>query len=409
MENGDNFRNVNLMVHCKIVCRDEAQLLRKVVRAIQSALPVGLLQQVVQHRIGLQGPVIEVVNYLHQVGILGIVGMGGIGKTTLAKEVYNEYAKQQSFERQSFLHDVRASSLLSLQKQLVNDLLGEDLKSVEEFHNFFIRILRDQKVLIVIDGIDDKCQFDQLIPSLDKLLMQGSRVIVTSRDRNVLNYITSRSSTRESKLYEVQVLDCIHARQLFNWHAFYSDKASDGFQDLAKEVADSCNGLPLALEVMGAYLFDKKAPKHEVIWTESAKSLKVDPGAIDHKLQKMFDISYEGLSSPTDKLMFLDIACSMIGQHESPIMNIWESCISCTCPSSKSPHSSLMRLIDKSLVKLDENENFQMHAVLRDMGKGVVKRQSLQEVGKRTHLWEPLETKEVLENDKVKSSNLCIS
>ncbi|CAM6061762.1 unnamed protein product [Sphagnum tenellum] len=298
---------------------DEAQLLRKVVRAIQIALPVGLLQQVVQHRIGLQGPVIEVVNYLHQVGILGIVGMGGIGKTTLAKEVYNEYAKQQSFERQSFLHDVRASSLLSLQKQLVHELLGEDLKSVEEFHNFFNQILLYQKVLIVIDGIDDKWQFDQLIPSLDKLLMQ----------------------------------------------------ASDGFQDLAKEVADSCNGLPLALEVMGAYLFDKKAPKHEVIWTESAKSLRVDPGAIDHKLQKMFDISYEGLSSPTDKLMFLDIACSMIGQHESPIMNIWESCILCTCPSSKSPHSSLMRLMDKSLVKLDENKNFQMHAVLRDMGKGV--------------------------------------
>ncbi len=178
-------------------------------------------------------------------------------------------------------------------------------------------------MLIVIDGIDDKWQFDQLIPSLDKLLMQGSRVIVTSRNRNVLNYITSRSSTRESKLYEVQVLDCIHARQLFNWHAFYSDKASDGFQDLAKEVADSCNGLPLALEVIGAYLFDKKAPKHEVIWIESAKSL-----------------------------------CSMIGQHESPIMSIWESCIICTCPSSKSPHSSLMRLIDKSLVKLDENKNF---------------------------------------------------
>jgi hypothetical protein len=47
-----------------------------------------------------------------------------------------------------------------------------------------------------------------------------------------------------------------------------------------------------------------------------------------------------------------------------------------------------MKLIDKSLVKLDENKNFQMHAVLRDMGKGVVKRQSSQEVAKRTHLWE---------------------
>ncbi|CAM6011202.1 unnamed protein product [Sphagnum balticum] len=299
--------------------------------------------------------------------------MGGIGKTTLAKEVYNEFAKRQSFERQTFLQNVRTNDLLTLQKQLVHDLLGEELKFIEEFHNCFTRLSRDRKVLIVLDDMDDRSKFDCLIPSLTKLMSQGSRIIVTSRDRNVLNFITSQGSTGKSNLYEVQVLNGVHAQQLFNWHAFYSEQASDRFRDLAKEVADACGGLPLALEVMGAYLFDKKDPKHEVVWKEATRSLRVDPGAIDQKLQNMFNISYEGLSSLADKLMFLDVSCFMINWHENVAMSFWESCISCTCPSSKSPHSSLMRLIDKSLVKVGQKGYLQMHDVISDMARDVVR------------------------------------
>jgi hypothetical protein len=373
--------------------------------AVQNASPVDLLQQVVQHRVGLQESVAEVVKQLGRVGILGIVGMGGIGKTTLAKEVYNEFAKRQSFERQTFLQNVRTNDLLTLQKQLLHDLLGDELKFIEEFHNCFARLSRDRKVLIVLDDIDDRSKFDCLIPSLTKLMSQGSRIIVTSRDRNVLNFITSQGSTGKSNLYEVQVLNGVHAQQLFNWHAFYSEQASDRFRDLAKEVADACGGLPLALEVMGAYLFDKKDPKHEVVWKEATRSLRVDPGAIDQKLQNIFNINYEGLSSLAYKLMLLDISCFMINWHENVAMSFRESCISCTCPSSKSPYSSLMRLIDKSLVKVGQKGYLQMHdVIIRDMARDVVKRQSLQEVGERSHLYDFIEAKEVLENDKVNHS-----
>jgi Mn-dependent DtxR family transcriptional regulator len=390
--------------YVKLLCSDEAQLKRRIVLAVQNASPVGLLQQVVQHRVGLQESVAEVVKQLGRVGILGIVGMGGIGKTTLAKEVYNEFAKRQNFERQTFLQNVRTTDLLTLQKQLVHDLLGDELKFTEEFHNCFARLSRDRKVLIVLDDMDHRSKFDCLIPSLTKLMSQGSRIIVTSRDRNVLNFITSQGSTGKSNLYEVPVLNGVHAQQLFNWHAFYSEQASDRFRDLAKEVADACGGLPLALEVMGAYLFDKKDPKHEVVWKEATRSLTVDPGGIDQKLQNMFNISYEGLSSLADKLMLLDISCFMINWHENVAMSFWESCISCTCPSSKSPHSSLMRLIDKSLVKVSQKGYLQMHDVIRDMARDVVRRQSLQEVGERSHLCDFIEAKEVLENDKVNHS-----
>jgi hypothetical protein len=385
---------------CSTGCRDEAQLKRRIVIAVQNAMPVDYgLQQVVPHRVGLQDSTREVLQQLDQLGIVGIVGTGGIGKTTLAKEVYNDCAKRQRFECQSFLRDVRARDQLSLQKQLVRDLLEQDLQNTEDFYHCFNRL--SKKVLIVVDDIDDKSQFDHLIPALDKLLLRGSRILVTSRDWNVLNVITRRDLGGASRLYEMQKLNASYSQQLFIWHAFYSERASDGLQDLAMAVADACSGIPLALEVIGAYLFDMKAPEHEVVWKDAAKSLKEDHGAMDHKLQNMFNLTYEGLSSQADKMMFLDIASLMIGCHEAWAMDLWESCISCSCGSSKSPHLSLMRLIDKSLVKLDIHKRIRTHDVLRDMGRDVVRRQSLQEVGECIHLWEHRKAREVFEKGKV--------
>jgi hypothetical protein len=216
-----------------------------------------------------------------------------------------------------------------------------------------------------------------------------------------LNCITTRGTTEKSNLYEVKLLDVAHAQQLFNWHAFHDEWASDGFQDLAKQAVNACKCLPLALEVMGAYLFDKKDPKHKVVREDVIRSLNMDPGAIDQKLQNVFNINYEGLSLNANKLMLLVIACFMINKHESMATSFWKSCILCPCPSSKSPYFSLTKLIEKSLVKVDENGYLQMHDVIRDMARDVAKKESLQEVGER---WDCIETKDMLNKDKVNHS-----
>jgi hypothetical protein len=195
---------------------------------VQNIAPLDVFQQV-RHGVGLNGSMGEVVDQLGLVGILGIVGMGGIGKTIVAKAMYNEYLKGKRFDCQSFLHNAKTTDLLSLQKQLVHDLLGEELKFTQEFHNCCIRLSRDRKVFIVIDDIDDINQFDQLIPSLPKFMSQGSQILVTSHDQHVLNYIAFQGSIGKSNLYEVQVLDVDHAQQLCNWHAFHDKWAIDGF------------------------------------------------------------------------------------------------------------------------------------------------------------------------------------
>ncbi|CAK9224463.1 unnamed protein product [Sphagnum troendelagicum] len=370
---------------------DEAQLKRRIVLAVQRALPARRLQQVAPHRVGLEESLKVVIKKLNltgdSVGIIGVFGMGGIGKTTLVREVYNHFAMEKRFEEQSFLKDVRSiTDPLDLQKQLVYDLLQEDLQSSEKFSYWFDRFM-GRKVLIVVDDIDHRSQFDVLIPHIDKLA-RGSRILVTSRDQNVLTNIM-RGDGHLTAMHEVELMSPHDSYRLFNWHAFYNEKASDGFQDLARKVADACCRLPLALEVIGAFLFDKKRPEDRDCWHQATETLRAN-GDILNKLK----ISYDGLSSDESRLMFTDIACFLIGKDEQMAMQIFESCISYT-----GPQVSFHALMDKSLVTLDSDRRIRMHDLLRDMGRNVVTKQSQIE-GQRSHLWDPAMAERVLRKNQ---------
>ena len=210
-----------------------------------------------------------------------------------------------------------------------------------------------------------------------KELAPGSRVVITSRDRNLLNNIMQEAG--ESKLYEVQVLSPSDALQLFIQHAFYNDTPSDSFLNFSTEIANACGGLPLALEVIGAFLSDKRNPRDERIWREAMMALCKN-GDILSRLK----ISYDGLSEIEDQVMFLDIACFFFGTHVDDAMEFWES------DDFYSPaYSSLRRLIDKSLVEEDSSGRLSMHDLLRDMGRDVVRKQSPLNEGKQSHLWHP--------------------
>ncbi len=111
-------------------------------------------------------------------------------------------------------------------------------------------------MLIVIDDIDQKGQSNKLIPDVNKLGL-GSQVIITSCELNVVNNIMKNGNCKYLK-HEMTLLSTADSRHLFNWHAFHGVDVIDGFQELAKNVADARCGLPLALEVIGCFLFDKR-------------------------------------------------------------------------------------------------------------------------------------------------------
>jgi len=380
-------------------CRNAARLKKDVVIAVQNALPFSAhLQPVAKYVVGLDRSsrsVIETLNQMgNNVGVLSVVGMGGIGKTTLAWEVFLHFAMNDTskFEKQSFLKNVRESPVLDLQKQLVRDLLQEDVKSREDFNRWF-NLFMGRKVLIVIDDIDKKPQFEQLIPEINKLA-RGSRVLITSRDRNLVANIMEKAECKYAS-HEVAALNNPDARQLFNSHAFHSSNVTDGFHDVAQRVADACAGLPLALEVIGSLLFDKRKEHDLDCWEQTIKTLHEENDILD-KLK----ISYDGLSTSASQLMFLDIACFFIGKHETMAMQIFQSCKY----DYKGPAASFRSLVDKSLVKLDGDGRIVMHDLLRDMGREVVKNQSLMDKAPPSHLWDPEIAERVLAHREVGTS-----
>jgi hypothetical protein len=376
-------------------CRDEVQLKTTIVSKVRDHLRASHLPLVAPYQVGLKETSKELIETLNQmekdVGVLSLVGMGGIGKTTLAKEIYCRFEKNDMFEKKSFLMHVRESSILDLQKQLARDLFREDVRNMEDFNKCFDRVM-DCKMLIVIDDVDQKGQFDQLIPDINKL-GPGSRVIITSRESNVVNNIMKNGNCKYSR-HEMALLSTTDSRRLFNWHAFHSADAIDGFQELAKKVADACCGLPLALEVTGCFLFDKREERDiESTWPRTIKTLLNENKDIFEKLM----ISYNDLSLEA-RMMFLDIACFMIGQREHIAMQIFEACKS----DYKRPATSFNSLKDKCLVKLDEDRRIIMHDLLRDMGRQVVMNQSHHmEKGTPSHLWDPEMVQQVLQTKEV--------
>lgn len=244
-----------------LLCSDDDKLKREVVNAVERLIPSNELVEVEQHRVGLEGPANTCIQALEKMGavtgMLCIVGMPGIGKSCLGRTIYNHSVVQKQFRYMTFLEIGRFSpfdvqvgltwSRKSLQKKLLRDLLR--VQDNTPNYSFWFRKLSNRgPVFIVIDGIHNQRQFEELIPDTT-LLGQGSRIIVTSCNRSVLN-IVARGSNNHCR-FQATTLNSEDSRKLFNWHAFQSEEAPEDYRHLAKAVATACGGLPLALKVTG--------------------------------------------------------------------------------------------------------------------------------------------------------------
>ena len=164
------------------------------VNAILCKLPMIQELYIEHHMVGVEEHVRTCINKLEMMSgatcILGLVGMGGVGKTCLAKEIYNYFGGAKKFQAMSFLEidrhstssmEVGQSLVKRLQEQLLWNLSQVPNNNQQRYKYWFNRLSTQGAVLVVLDDIYERSQFDEVI--FDKsLLASGSCVIVTSRD-----------------------------------------------------------------------------------------------------------------------------------------------------------------------------------------------------------------------------------
>lgn len=314
--------------------------------------------------------------YDKDVCVLGICGIPGIGKTTLAKVVYNKI--HCLFQRCSFLSNIRENGasnglIVGLQEQLISDLRRKEcrrLGTLDQMTNVIKSSFSEMKVLILLDDVHHFDQIKHLVGDLS-WFGPGSRILMTVGRIDVLDGYGDGVADK----YEVEEMGAHQALQLFRMHAFsgYTCEDENEYDSLSKEFVNAIGGMPLAIEVAASYLHKYKGKRQ--IWQDTLNSLGRKP---EDKVQEAIHLSYDSLNDETRKI-FLDIACLFIGMDERIPSYMWRAC--------KCDPRGIMILRDMGLLKIGENNELRMNNQLREFGREIVRMEDPCEPRNRSRLW----------------------
>ncbi|KAH8944394.1 hypothetical protein BDL97_13G107500 [Sphagnum fallax] len=302
------------------------------------------------HEVALIDKAKDINILLQKESIVGLVGMGGIGKTTLSKKFYHLFHNQ--YDKSSFLEDVKSKDDINdVIKKLLNDLCGKRLCKDENVNQKDLDKIKQcmisKKVLVVVDDVGKA----ENLTSLQLPMHKGaknvtfkSKVLVNCRNWQILESHVSEDGKVVMKSLEEE-----QARELFMFHAFGTTKhvPKKDLKDICMKIIKACGGLPLSLKVLCAILRNTKELEMWKGAFNKLKSGKSFTGGNDNEdLWSVLNISYDPLDKEHQN-MFLDIACFLGGLKISTICRVWNG-------DYENPKFELQNLQHRSLIEQAE-------------------------------------------------------
>ncbi|KAL8252520.1 hypothetical protein R6Q59_036213 [Mikania micrantha] len=324
------------------------------------------------------------------VRMVGIWGVGGGGKTTLASSLYMEISCY--FEGHHLIDNIREESskygLKKLQENMLSSFSKTEVK-VESIVQGITKIkgmLSRRKVLVLLDDVNDLDQLEALAGSHD-WFGSGSRIIITTRDEHLLR------THKVDEVCNVKLLSPDEAMQLFNRHAYNEKVSIEDYETLSSRVVSYAAGLPLALKVLGSFLYDKTKDG----WISTLDRLKNIP---ETAIVERLKISYDGLKN-VEKELFLDIACLFRGSYKDDTMEFLEAC-------DFHPEIGIEVLRQKALISIVDGK-FDMHDLVQEMGHYIVRGEYPNNPDKHSRIWKREEIRNMhfedakMENNKIEA------
>lgn len=303
---------------------------------------------------------------------LGIWGMPGIGKTTIAQAAFDLLSPD--FELPCFLKDFHTSF-----HEKGSNKLRED-------HRYKVPKGQKGRVLVVLDDVRNPMDAESFLGGF-YCFGPGSVIIITSRDKQVL----SQCQCQVEDIYTVPGLNQREALQLFIRSAFRGRQPSESnLLDLSHKFIEHANGNPKALCLYGNELKKKRKAQME----EAFHKIKECPPM---EIMDLFKSSYDALSE-TERSIFLDIACFFKGARRDHVMRILEGC-------AFFPHVGVDHLADLSLLTMSETDRVEMHSLVQEVGREIANSET-KLISRRRRLWEPSDIKLLLEDKESKVNTL---
>ncbi|KAJ1254691.1 hypothetical protein BS78_K001300 [Paspalum vaginatum] len=189
----------------------------------------------------------------HQVKVVSVVGCGGLGKTTLAKQVYESL--KDKFDCHAFVTVSRNPNMMEVLRTILRDVSGHEYAGdIQHLIEKISSLLEHERYFIVVDDLWDSQSWGTIKCALIKNSC-GSRIITTTRINDVAE---SCSSSHQGRIYKLRPLNDEDSRGLFLRRIFGTKEGCPShLAEVSNDILQTCGGLPLAIISIAGLLAGK--------------------------------------------------------------------------------------------------------------------------------------------------------
>nr|BAJ92739.1 predicted protein [Hordeum vulgare subsp. vulgare] len=257
--------------------------------------------------VGIDGPTNVLLKWLdnedgesahhHQLKVLSIVGSGGLGKTTLARQVYNKLGAD--YDCRAFVSVSRNPNMASVLRSILRNISNRNASPEESIQQLIEQIrefLQDKRYFIIIDDIWDKNHWYQTLSSALVRNDCGSAIITTTRNIDVAKLC---SGSQGDLVYELQPLGVDHSKKLFFKRIFGCEQnCPPNLKEVSDDILKKCGGLPLAINAISSLLTTKERKQES--WDRVRRSIGFDKGKNDDIGDMKYILSLSYFELPLD-------------------------------------------------------------------------------------------------------------